>query len=73
MPLSLEARAAILQAGYPVFDRPPFHWVDRDAGRSTHEIISDVLARDAAHAMKLKRLQRRAGYRLVRVGGTPAY
>ena len=69
MPLSLEAQAAIGQAGFAVFYPPSRHWVDRDEGHSAHEIISNVLARDAARALLLRRVQRMAGNRPGRVCG----
>jgi hypothetical protein len=71
MPLSFEARAAILRAGFPVLSYPPRHWVDRDSGRSAHAIISDVLAREAAGALRLRRLQRRAGDQVARSHRNP--
>jgi len=61
MSLSLAARIAILQAGFPVLNPSPRHPADRDAGRSSHDIISKVLAHDAARALRLRRLQRMAG------------
>ncbi len=67
MPLSLEAQAALRQAGFTVFNPPPRHWVDRYAGRSAHDIVSDVLAHQAARALLLRRVQRMAGDRPGRV------